>query len=63
MVAPMWSSGTTTATTSYGSSMVTDVAAAASRSASDPAIWKAMSEESTACALPSVRVTRRSTIG
>ncbi len=63
MTPPTWSSGTTTLTSSWGSSMVTDVASAASRSASDPAIWKAMSEESTLCALPSVSVTRRSTTG
>ncbi len=60
---PTRSSGTTTATASYGSSKVTDEEVAASRSASAPAIWKAMSEESTACAFPSVSVTRRSTTG
>ena len=32
-------------------------------SANDPAIWNAASEESTLCALPPIRVTRRSTIG
>ena len=36
---------------------------AASRSASAPALWNAMSEESTLCALPPVSVTRMSTIG
>ena len=35
----------------------------ASCSASRPAFWKAMSEESTECALPSYRVTRTSIIG
>ena len=50
-------------TVSYGSSIVTLVDAAASRSASAPAVWKAMSEESTLCDLPSVSVTRRSTTG
>ena len=36
---------------------------AASRSASPPAVWNAMSDESTLCDLPSVRVTRMSTTG
>jgi hypothetical protein len=48
--------------TSYGSSMVTDEAAAA-RGAPATRPSGRPSEESTACDLPSVRVTRRSTIG
>jgi hypothetical protein len=53
----------TTDTSSTGSSKLTRVAAAASRSASPPAIWNAKSDESTLCALPSKRVTRMSTTG
>ena len=63
MTAPTYSSSTTTRTSSIGSSIATPAAAAASLSASDPAIWNAASEESTLCALPPTRVTRRSTIG
>ncbi len=39
------------------------VLAAASLSAMAPAVWKAMSEESTVWNLPSSRVTRMSTTG
>lgn len=57
------SSGTSTEISSSGSSKITFVAAAASRNASAPAIWKAKSEESTLWALPSSNVTRISTTG
>ncbi len=63
MIVPTRSSGTITEMVSSGSSIVTVVPPAASRRASPPAIWKAMSEESTLCDLPSVSVTRRSTTG
>ena len=53
MIVPTRSSGTSTATSSTGSRRMVRRAAAASRSASAPAVWKAMSEESTLCALPS----------
>ncbi len=55
--------GPCTSTSSYGSRSTTPAVSAASRSASAPALWKAMSEESTLCALPPVSVTRTSTIG
>ncbi|COY11426.1 Uncharacterised protein [Mycobacterium tuberculosis] len=61
--APTKSSGTSTEISSIGSSKITFVAAAASRNASAPAIWKAKSEESTLWALPSSNVTRISTTG
>jgi hypothetical protein len=50
-------------TSSSGSSSVVRLAAAASLSASEPAVWKAASDESTLCALPSTSVTRMSTTG
>ncbi len=60
---PRCSSGARTATSSNGSSRLVWPVAAASLSASAPAVWKAASEESTLCALPSTRVTRTSTTG
>ena len=64
MIAPMCSSPTVTVTRSTGSSSATFLpTTAASFNAAAAAIWNAMSEESTECALPSNRVTRTSTIG
>ena len=63
MIAPTYSSSTVMRTSSTGSSIATPASAAASFRASEPAVWKAASEESTLCALPPTRVTRRSTIG
>ncbi len=63
ITAPTYSSDTSTDSSSTGSSMCTVVALAASLRASAPAVWKAMSEESTECALPSVSVTLMSTTG
>ena len=61
--APTYSSETSTCSSSTGSSMWMRVAFAASLRASAPAVWNAMSEESTECALPSTSVTRMSTTG
>ena len=63
ITAPRYSSPTVTVTSSIGSSSATVFGVAASLIASEPASWKAMSEESTECDLPSYSVTRRSTIG
>ena len=63
MTAPTYSSGTSTLITSTGSSSIGCALSTASRSASRPAFWKAMSEESTEWALPSYRVTRTPVIG
>ena len=59
----MYSSGVTTSTAKTGSSSVGLARLAASWSASEPAILKAISEESVSWYLPSVSVTRTSTIG
>ena len=50
-------------TASIGSSRATVDSFAASRNPMAAAVWNAMSEESTECALPSTSVTRTSTIG
>ena len=63
MTVPTRSSATMTSTSSTGSSRHVPARVAASRSASPPAVWNAMSEESTLWDLPSVRVTLRSTTG
>ncbi len=63
ITAPTSASGTSTLTASTGSSRESCARAAASLSASAPASWNAMSDESTLCALPSHKVTRRSTTG
>ena len=59
----MNSSGVTTSTAKIGSSRIGLARAAAAFSASDPATLKAISEESVSWYLPSVSVTRTSTIG
>ena len=63
ITAPTNWSGTRMVTSSTGSSRATVPFSAASLSARLPAVWKAASEESTEWALPSKRVTRRSTTG
>ena len=63
ITAPTYSSETSTESSSTGSSMWMRVALAASFSARAPAVWNAMSEESTECALPSSSVTLMSTTG
>ena len=59
----MNSSGVTTSTANTGSSSTGLARLAASWSASEPATLKAISDESTSWYLPSVSVTRTSTIG
>ena len=59
----MNSSGVTTSTENTGSSRTGLARATAALSASEPAIRKAISEESVSWYLPSVRVTRTSTRG
>ena len=63
MMSPVKLSGTTTESWTIGSSRTTPAFSTASLSASDPAIWNAMSEESTVWNLPSTSVTLMSTIG
>ena len=59
----MNSSGVTTSTANTGSSSTGLARETAALSASDPATLNAISEESVSWYLPSVRVTRTSTIG
>ena len=63
ITAPRCSSSTVTVTVSTGSRRQSVDGEASSRRAMPAAVWKAMSEESTLCALPSVRVTRTSVTG
>ena len=63
MTSPMYSSGVTTSTAKIGSSRIGLARWAASLNASEPAILKAISEESVSWYLPSISVTRTSTIG
>ena len=63
ITSPMNSSGATTSTENTGSSSTGFARRAASWKASEPAILKAISDESVSWYLPSVSVTRTSTIG
>ena len=63
ITSPMNSCGVTTSTAMTGSSSTGLARLAASFSASEPAILKAISEESVSWYLPSVSVARTSTIG
>ena len=63
MTSPRNSSGVTTSTLKIGSSRIGLARLAASLKASDPAILKAISDESVSWYLPSTSVTRTSTIG
>ena len=63
MTAPTYSSATVTSTESIGSSSVTVCGEAASFRASAPAVWNAMSLESTEWDFPPVSETRRSIMG
>ena len=63
ITSPMYSSGVTTSTAKTGSSSAGLARLAASWSASEPAILNAISDESVSWYLPSVSVTRTSTIG
>ena len=63
ITSPRNSSGVTTSTAMIGSSSTGLARLAASLSASEPAILKAISEESVSWYLPSVSVARTSTIG
>ena len=63
MTSPRNSSGVTTSTLKMGSSSTGLARLAASLKASDPAILKAISDESVSWYLPSTSVTRTSTIG
>ena len=60
---PTNSCGTVTSTAMTGSSNAGDARFTASRTAMEPAIWKAMSEESTSWYDPKVSVTFTSTMG
>ncbi len=63
ITSPMKSCGVTTSTAITGSSSTGFARLAASFSASEPAILKAISDESVSWYLPSVSVARTSTIG
>ena len=63
MMSPVKDSGTVTASCTIGSSNATPACSTASFNAREPAIWNAMSEESTEWNLPSTSVTLTSTIG
>ena len=63
MTSPRRSDGTVTSSREIGSSTTGAALAIASRKARRPAARNAISELSTLCSLPSVRVTRTSTTG
>ena len=63
MTSPRKSSGVTTSTAKIGSSRMGFARLAASWSASEPAILKAISDESVSWYLPSTSVARTSTSG
>ena len=63
MMSPVKLSGTTTCSATTGSSSATPAVSTASFSAREPAIWNAMSDESTVWNFPSTSVTWTSTIG